>query len=69
MLIRIEDAVKRFKNQSGLAKALGIPRQSITQQKGKSSYLTETWALKLHKLHPVITRELLAKAKDRQEVE
>ena len=66
MLIKIEDAVTRFKTKAGLARALGLPRQSISNRLRMSDYLTDNQALKLHKLHPVITRELLAKAEDRK---
>ena len=66
MLIRIEDAVTRFKTKAGLARALGLPRQSISNRLRMSDYLTDNQALKLHRRHPVITRELLALAKDRK---
>ena len=66
MLIKIEDAARRFKSKAGLARALGLSRQSISNRLRRSEYLTETMALKLHKLHPVITRELLALARDRK---
>ena len=64
MKILIADAVTRFGGtQRKLAAVLGLPEQSITNRKRKSEYLTETQALKLHKAHPVITRELLARNK------
>ena len=66
MKILIADAVARFGTQRKLAELLGLPEQSITNRKRKSPYLTETQALKLHKAHAGITRELLAKARDRK---
>ena len=66
MKILISDAADRFGNQKKLANALGVFEQAITNRKRLSEYLPEVWALKLHKRHPVITRELLAKARDRK---
>ena len=60
MRILIVDAVKRFKSQSGLARALGQTPGSITNQKSRSEYLSTGQTLILRERHPVITRELLA---------
>ena len=59
MRILIEDAVKRFKSQSNLARALGQTPGSITNQKSRSKYLSTGQMLVLTQRHPAITRELL----------
>ena len=58
MLIRIEDAAKRFKNKAKLAAAIGITRQAISNRLRRSEYLSDHQALRLAKRHPVICREL-----------
>ena len=66
MRILITDAVKRFKSQTGLAKAIGQTPGSITNQKSRSDYLSSGQMLILTQRHPAITRELLKLAKDRK---
>ena len=64
MRILITDAVKRFKSQSALARAMGQTPGSIWIQRSRSDYLSAGQMLILRERHPVITRELLALAKD-----
>ena len=66
MLIKIKTAAShpRFKNQAGLAAAIGITPQAITNRLRRSEYLSDHQALRLKLKHPVITKELAVISKE-----
>ena len=62
MRILIEDALNHWliKNNEGLAKAIGISPQAVSNRKNRSPYLTEHQALRFAKKHPYVADKLVA---------